>query len=207
MVGASVTGILELVFPPCKLIAVTLCTNEECNKVSQIEEAMQTSLPTVCFLLRHTQDHNPIALQKWLEEWLTNQLHQYNEKITFKHNHPNCNSTSLTSLQSPFAPSVLFLETVELNTPLIPSFTLTIPVRYGLAIYRLSSIIYQGDFHFSARIIHNDSTFVTYTYDGRINDGCPTSEEPLQNLETDLLHLNGHRAHVFLYSFLSHHAT
>jgi len=64
MVGVSVTDILELVFPPCKLIAVILCTNEECNKVSQIEEAMQTSLPTVCLFLRYIQDYNLIACNR-----------------------------------------------------------------------------------------------------------------------------------------------
>jgi len=92
---------------------------------------------------------------------VTNQPHQYNQKITFKHNHSNCNSTASTLLQLPFVLSVLFLETVQLNTPLIPSFTLAIPIKYGLAIYRLSSIIYQDNINF---FLHVSSTMTHGTF-------------------------------------------
>ena len=203
MVGASTTSILELISPSCKLIATTLCTNDACNKISQIEERVPISLPTICFPIQ-TQNQDPITLQKWLEEWLANQFRQHNNKATFNHNLPNCDGTASTSLQLPFAPSVLFLETIESATPIIPSLTLTIPIKHGLTAYRLSGIIYQGDFHFSARIIYNEPTFITYTYDGRNNNGYPALENPLQHLYNDLLHLDNRRIHVLLYSPLFH---
>lgn len=204
-VGASVSCILELICPPSKLVAVTACSNNACHTLSQPQQLASNSLATICFSLKDGHIGNPttLTLQDWLNDWIKNRLGRV-KTIASEHDSPGCKGSMSTSLRLSAAPSALWFEIIESDTQVKPSPKLTIPVESGLATYSLSGIIYQGGFHFSARIVQNDP-LITYTYDGQCNNGFPTPEHPPSDFETNLSSLDGRRAHIVLYSLLFHH--
>lgn len=201
-VGASVSSILELVCPPCELICVSSCTSNDCNKISQTQQSMHISFPTICFTSLHDESGKLVTIQDWLHDWLSNQLRR-SQPDTFQHDPPTCPGKASSCLLLAFMPSILFLELIESRTPISPTRTLNVPIKQGIATYVLAGVIYTGDFHFSARIIdytHNKS----YTYDGQSNNGCPAAEDSQEGVSSNLLDLDGRRAHILLYSFLSY---
>ena len=96
-VGTSVSSILELVCPPSELICISSCTSNECNKISQTQQSVRVSFPTICYSSFHDGIRNPITIQDWLDDWLSNQLHQC-QPDTFEHDSPNCLGTASSSL-------------------------------------------------------------------------------------------------------------
>jgi len=106
------------------------------------------------------------------------------------------------------APSILHFEiqTDIINNQtqkIIPSPLITLPTISGLATYKLSSIIYLGGFHFTCRLIINDTI---WRYDGRINHGCPQLESLcLPPSLKDLLYLDERPAHIYIFAL--HHKT
>ena len=201
-VGTSVSSILELICPPSELICISLCTSNDCNKISQTQQSVRISFPMICYSSFHDRIRNLITIQDWLDKWLSNQLHRC-QPDTFEHDSPNCLGMASSSLRLVDLPSILFLEVIESHTPVSPTRRLTVPIKQGIATYALAGIIYTGDFHFSVHIIdyaHNKS----YTYDGRCNNGCPAAEDSQEGTRSNLLHLDGRCAHIFLYSFSSY---
>ncbi|KAJ3933308.1 MAG: hypothetical protein NXY57DRAFT_892287 [Lentinula lateritia] len=66
--------------------------------------------------------------------------------------------------------------------------------------YTLSSIIYHGSSHFSARVFNSSGVWL---YDGQINEGkfifeCSIDEKPDRSLNI----LNNRKAHMYIYTYV-----
>jgi hypothetical protein len=80
---------------------------------------------------------------------------------------------------------------------LLPSLSIDILSSTGKNEYKLACIIYLGAFHFTSRFIIGEKI---WTYDGRLQEGCPTPEItdiPI-NLKS-LLTLDNRNATILLY--------
>ena len=113
-VDASVSSILDLIYPRNTLMSVTSCTNDDCNKLSRIQQASSLSLRTRYFPV-HNQNGEPITLQEWLTEWFSSQICR-TKVVTSEHETAACDGMISTSLQLSLMPSVLFIELVDCNT-------------------------------------------------------------------------------------------
>ena len=165
-----------------------------------ILSSLHISFPTICFTSLHNENRKVVMTQEWLHDWLSNQLRQ-TQPNAFQHDPPYCPGKATSCLLLLLVPSILFLELIESHMPISPTHRLTIPIKQGIATNALAGIIYTGDYHFSAHIInytHNKN----YTYNSQTNNGCPAAEDSQEGASSNLLHLDGHHAHIVLYFIL-----
>lgn len=100
------------------------------------------------------------------------------------------------------SPPLLTFEIVPETLPQhVPSRELNITeaLNNSKTLYRLHSIIYHGDYHFTSRLFSYTNNSI-WTYDGQKNNGFPQleSSSDYSNSQT-LMTLDGRSAHIYVY--------
>lgn len=164
---------------------------------NRIPEMLSFCLPHYCApLYWHHSSDITLSLQQWLDLWLKRQISRLHLDLSMTF--PSGPAFTI-SLINP--PQSLFFE-VTTHTQIhkiMPTALLLLPCNTGIASYQLKGAVYLGDGHFSAWLI---SETAVWTYDGRINDGCPHTPEQKPSLFSDLsywMELGESSALVYVY--------
>ncbi|KAG2139928.1 hypothetical protein BD769DRAFT_1350422 [Suillus cothurnatus] len=117
-----------------------------------------------------------------------------------------CSGSNETRVFFDTLPPLIVFEVVADSLPsILPSLTLTLPTYSDHGQYHLRGIIYQGEFHFSARMLQSDG--IVWQYDDRLHNGTPSfdfaaSEHVRTSATLDyhtLQTLEGRTAHLLIY--------
>jgi hypothetical protein len=156
-----------------------------------------------CDIINQNFQPQTATTQKWID--LAFEAKKINTIFPSISHSTNCtNFSNSHEIYMNNVPSLLFFETAPDTIPIhilcmklnIKTCTLNISTSQ----YILRAIIYNGSFHFTARLF--DPHQNVWTYDSQKNDGFPSPEsisnEELQNFLT----LDGRSAHIYIYSLL-----
>lgn len=109
-----------------------------------------------------------------------------------------CRGTVATRFSIITPPPILYFESIDLFTA-TPLQVIDLPLADGTAQYKLVSVIYLGNFHFSARFTAEGNV---WNYDGRDHKGTPKIEPAVADCELfSLAQFNGRVPHVYIYIF------
>jgi hypothetical protein len=200
-VGAPVEHIFDFIKKDCSVNFSASCQ-------SSITTAIQNSIPSIlldslwatwCNELGIINQCDTASTQDWIDLATNVTRHQHATSTS------GCNMPSGTcNIYVHHPPPLITFEipptTKQKN---IPNMTLNIKTFENSIKYKLRSIIYHGNFHFTARLF-NDNQFL-WSYDGQQNNGVPLSEKTrwntLQNSEFEkIITLEERKAHLLVYA-------
>jgi len=196
--GTSTALILERIFPweTRQLEMYGFCNCGRKKSRLGFENILQTIMtPLVCERYKNNVS-NEIDLKEHLHLLFSDIEEPYSNIVRYC----DCGSpfTKLSTLFN-IPPPILYFELHEHVSirKIIPSLVISLPSMSGEAMYKLTSIIYLGRFHFTCRFILGESI---WTYDGRIAEGCPSVESiTLPTSLSTLLALHGRHATAYIY--------
>ena len=184
--------------PSCSsLTTSSTITSRICNAIPT------TLLPSLWLNWCETNNRNNIpeyaTIQQWIDLYVENIKNTQGPLIHHENCFDNHNPSSCRVYIDKPPPLLMFDVTPNTSPKPIPSQTISFNTQFSNTIYKLRAIIYYGDFHFTARLIHNDNF---WTYDGQINNGYPSQEQFLPHV--DIFHtittLHHRHAHLYIYS-------
>jgi len=188
--GTSASAVLEKILPIRQELQIYgICSNNCASTNLPYKTYMRT------LISQHEQDQINIA--NFVKYEFQNKTTEFSER---GHTCSYCLQNTISNYKTLMitAPNVLYFETEnDSNHIITPSLQIRIPCRQGSSDYRLSSIIYFGDFHFTTRLLPNNGT--VWKYDGRVKEGKPQLEQVSLLSEESLQKMENRSAHICIY--------
>ena len=153
-----------------------------------------------CEEISNTNDYHTATTQNWLDLSIETKTKRHNMSSNINSTSNNISTNCELYVHDP--PPLLMFEISPDTTPKhIPNNTLTLKTSNTFITYHLRSIIYYGQFHFTARLF--DELQHAWSYDSQKNEGIPLSDNSWNNSNRSnldyLTTLQGRYAHIYIY--------
>jgi hypothetical protein len=142
----------------------------------------------------------PFTIQEWTNALITSNTESH--RLGTVCLTCSTNTQIATTFLQP-SPYLHFEIPSEMTNSVLPSRVLTIPnTNMPPHLYRLRSIIYHGQLHFTARLITMNNT--AWIYDGQLNMGVPILEHNSSDGVERLMTLQGRQPYIYVYQYMTH---
>jgi hypothetical protein len=154
--------------------------------------------------LFHIPNQTSASVQSWIDLALASRARHLQSTPSDMPCDGPCLSVCRSRMFLTGPPSMLVMEVIPDTCPkVIPSAKIFLPVRDGVLTYSIRGVIYLGQFHFTARMIHSDGNI--WSYDGQKNHGIPWLDDNCRSMQTPahvtaLMEFDNHSAHLYIYT-------
>ena len=191
-----------------KLIYISWLHVAQQSCASSITPTICNNIPTLllsslwshwCQSCKENSTPEHATIQDWIDFFVRN-LQSTQSPIIHHNNCCDDRNTSSTHVYVNNPPPLLTFEVMPNTVPkTIPSQTITFHTQHSNIHYKLRAVIYYGNFHFTARLIHDN---IFWIYDSQKNNGHPIPENFPPNIDkfNAITALQQHFAHLYLYS-------
>ena len=150
-----------------------------------------------------TETNSEATTQEWLDLAILAKQMKFHASSPSSHNPSSANVCKNCRIYIKDPPPLLTFETAPDTVPNhLPCPSIILSTTTDTIEYKLRSIIYYGQYHFSARLFDNSQNI--WAYDGQKNNGAPLPDNTCHmsshlNL-TQMTTLQGRNAHFYVYS-------